>query len=257
MIFNDLLPIRIAGRMIYKHLKNVMDKNIELRVKEEERVMVETGLSLDAIDDGRRMFMAALGQNGKGGTDDTNTNAKDKNNCGDDEGTLTMTELIDSGIVEMVVEIMEYESFDEFVEKMEHNEDEKINFEKFMVGLQKCALSSSGGSSTTNNGFCDVSCDLEEVLSVTAQRIAPIEAKKKEMTVSERKKKYSDRYDLMVKTFEEWETLVPSGDGRMIQVLTGCFAGAKNDKMAALVDKRVDNDGDISKEENLFYKKGK
>ncbi len=211
IIFNDLLPIRIAGRMIFKHLKNVMDKNIQQRTEEEERVMNETGLSIDAVDDGRRMFMTAL-----------------VSSSGGDEGSLTMTELIDSGIVETVVEIMEYESFDEFVNKMEQDKDEKINFEKFMVGLQKCALMKN---TKTDNGLCDVSCDLEEVLSVTAQRIAPIEAKKKEMTVTQRKKKYSDRYDDMVKAFEEWESMVPSGDGRMIQVMEGCFAGAKNEKI--------------------------
>jgi len=211
IIYSDLMPIRIAGRMIFKHLRNVMDKNIQQRTEEEERVMNETGLSIDAVDDGRRMFMAALGSGSSG-----------------DEGSLTMTELIDSGIVETVVEIMEYESFGEFVREMEQDEDEKINFEKFMVGLQKCALMKN---SKTDNSLCDVSCDLEEVLSVTAQRIAPIEAKKKEMTLSQRKKKYSDRYDEMVESFEEWESLVTSGDGRMIQVLEGCFAGAKNEKI--------------------------
>jgi hypothetical protein len=228
IIFNDLMPIRIAGRMIFKHLKNVMDSNIENRVQEEVRVQNETGLSIDAIDDGRRLFMSALQMVTDSGSGD--------------EGTLTMTELIDSGIVETVVELMEYDSFDEFVSRMEQDEDEKINFEKFMVGLQKCALlknSSGSGSGNENyiddgNGemvLCDISCDLEEVLSVTAQRMATVEAKKTMMTISERKKKHSDKYDEMVRTFEEWEKVVPSGDGRMIQVLDGCFAGAKNERI--------------------------
>ena len=114
VIFNDLMPIRVAGRMIYNRLKNVMDKNIQERIKQEERVQNETGLSIDAIDDGRRTFMAALGDNKDG-----------------DEGRLTMTELIDSGIVEMIVELMEYESFDAFVNGMEQDENEKIDFERF------------------------------------------------------------------------------------------------------------------------------
>ena len=215
IIFNDLLPIRIAGRMIYNHLKTIMDDNIYKRIEEEKRVQNETGLSMDAIDDGRRTFMAILS---------SSTSSSSAN----EEGYLTMTELIDTGIIEMIVELMEYESFDDFVSRMEEEESEKINFEKFMYGLQKCALMKNEKVDDDGNTFCDVSCDLEEVLSVTAQRMAPIEAEKKGMTVSERKKKYSDRYDEMVKSFEEWETLVPTGDGRMIQVLNGCFAGAKN-----------------------------
>ncbi len=218
IIYNDLYPIRIAGRMIYNHLKGVMEDNIEKRKKEEERIGVETGLSIDAIYDGRKAFMAALnsGNSGDGSSDD---------------GYLTMTELIESGIVEMVIELMEYQSFEDFFQHLEQDENEKINFERFMIGLQKCALMKNSKVDDDGNVFCDVSCDLEEVLSVTAQRMAPIDAKKNQMTVSERKKKYSDRYDEMVKSFEEWEALVPSGDGRMIQVLNGCFAGAKSEKI--------------------------
>ena len=219
IIFNDLLPIRIAGRMIYNHLKTIMDDNIYKRIEEEKRVQNETGLSMDAIDDGRRTFMAILSSSSTSSSDSGSAN---------EEGYLTMTELIDTGIIEMIVELMEYDSFDDFVSRMEEEESEKINFEKFMYGLQKCALMKNEKVDDDGNTFCDVSCDLEEVLSVTAQRMAPIEAEKKGMTVSERKKKYSDRYDQMVKSFEEWETLVPTGDGRMIQVLNGCFAGAKN-----------------------------
>ena len=214
IIFNDLMPIRIAGRMIYNHLKTVMDANVEARKQEEDRIQDETGLSIDAIYDGRRTFMAALG-NGKDG----------------EEGLLTMTELVDSGIVEMVVEMMEYESFDAFVERIEHDENEKLNFERFMVGLQKCAVLKNSNSDDTDPMMCDISCDLEDVLSVIAQRIAPIEAEKKAMSISDRKQKYSKRFDGMVKSFEEWETAVPSGDGRMIQVLNGCFAGAKNEEI--------------------------
>lgn len=231
IIFNDLMPIRIAGRMIYNHLKNVMDESIENRVKQEERVQNETGLSMDAINHGRRAFMAALGEQGKVNLNDNNNSNNENNSKDVEEGYLTMTQLIESGIIEMVVELMQYESFDEFVNAMEQDPDEKIDFEKFMLRLQKCALMKNSKVDSDGNAFCDISCDLEEVLSVTAQRMAPVEAKKKEMTVSERKKKYSVRYDEMVKSFEEWEALVPSGDGRMIQVLTGCFAGAKNERI--------------------------
>lgn len=35
----------------------------------------------------------------------------------------------------------------------------------------------------------------------------------------------------MVVAFGEWEDLVPEDDGRMVEVLRGCFAGAKNEKV--------------------------
>ncbi len=265
IIFNDLLPIRIAGRMIYKHLRNVMVNHRLVRQKENEFVQVETGLSLDAIENGRKMFMIAL--NGYSTTTNNNDNSNNsssndnntKNGGGngdlettnknkkEEEGTLTMTELIDSGIVDTIVELMEYESFDDFVQRMEQDEHEKINFQNFMIGLQKCALMKNVPITDNDNimdstTLCDVSCDLEEVLLVTAKRMAPIDAMKNQMTISQRKQKYSDRYDEMVQTFEEWEAIIgqPEEDegqqqqkkmGRMGQVLAGCFAGAKNERI--------------------------
>lgn len=274
IIFNDLLPIRIAGRMIYKHLKNVMDENIDRRREEDVVVMNETGLSMDAIEYGRKTFMCALNSvQDSYYDDDDDSDGDDKDKKKErkkakkmkEEGMLSMTELIDTGIVDMVVELMQYESFDAFVNRMEEEESEKINFEKFMIGLQKCVLMKNESSTSSTSGtnasssenddnsiapdvFCDISCDLEEVLLVTSQRMAPMDARKKEMTISQRKQKYSDRYDEMVKTFEEWETIIgPSSSssddnddinnnsnrktGRMGQVLAGCFAGAKNERI--------------------------
>ena len=202
VIYEDLVPIRYGGRMMYRHLKDVMKKSIEKRNKEEERVVSTTGLSLDAINDGRKAFMAIVEEDG--------------------EGQLTMTQLIDSGIVSMVIELLDYESFDDFITKLETDDDGKLNFEMFMISLQKCVQ--IGTCSSTS----DVSCNLTEVLSEIVERMGPIEESRKGTSVSERKLKYSNRYDDMVISFEEWEDLIPTGDGRMLDVLRGCFAGAKN-----------------------------
>ena len=203
IIYTDLYPIRVAGRMIYRHLKDVMEKNIDRITEEEGRVADYTGLSQEAIDDGRTAFMAILTE------------------CGG-EGQLTMDQLVDSGIVQTVVEVMEYESFDDFVERMElDDKGEKLNFEKFMVGLQVCADTKS----------CEVNCDLTQVLSEIVRRMKSIEGELNRASIPEKKQKYSDRYDGMVKSFEEWEDLVLSGDGRMIEVLKGCFAGVKNERI--------------------------
>merc|ERR1711957_108042 len=95
-----------------------------------------------------------------------------------------------------------------------------LTFEAFMVGLQRC-----NGDSRNYN------CNLNDVLAEIIKMMEPIEEKRNKLTVSERKRKASDQYDSMVRAFGEWEDLVPKGDGRMIEVLRGCFAGAKNDKV--------------------------
>lgn len=210
VIFQDLLPIRVAGRMIYRHLKSTMATCIEDRDCKEEKLVNDHGLDIDTINHGRRAFMAIMQE------DDTGIAGA--------EGYMTLGALIETGIVDTVVELLEFDSFDEFVNMMDADQDEKITFEKFMVGLQNC-------KGNAENGSCDISCDLSEVLNEIITRMGPIEAARNEGNTDDRKKKFSDKYDFMVKTFEEWEELVPDGEGRMLEVLKGSFAGAKNAKI--------------------------
>ena len=211
IVFEDYLPIRLAGRMIYKHLKSVMERSIREREEIEQKLVENIGVELHTIDNGRRVFSLAI-------MDDLD----------EGDGKLSLQDLIDSGIVQMVVELLEFESFDAFIEQIEKNEDGKITFESFMVGLQKC---------TSNNGSdeeCDLICDLDKVLMEVVTRMEPIEKLKRQESAPIREKKHSDQYDFMVKSFEQWEGLIPtSGDGRLIQVLDGCFSGAKNQKIVA------------------------
>ena len=202
VIFEDLVPVRIAGRMIYRHLKDVMERQIEKRVREEERVQNRTGLSLSVIDDGRKAFMALLEYHEE------------------DSGQLTMAQLIDSGIVQTVVEILELETFEQFVQAMEKDQYGKLNFEMFMIGLQRCTDTCD-----------DVSCEVKDVLDEIIKRMSLYEERKK--TQNDQAKKHSDKYDLMVRSFKDWEELMPSGESRMLDVLRGCFVGARNDKIVS------------------------
>jgi len=203
IVYQDLMPVRVAGKMIYRHLKNTMEECTEERDKKEKELEDEYGLDMPTINHGRRAYMAVMQDDAK--------------------GELTMAGLVDSGIVNTISELLGFETFEEFVEVMDTDANEKLTFENFIVGLQRCQSETS----------CDVNCNLSEVLQEIIKRMEPLEAKKKEVDVQERQRKYSDRYDEMVKTFEEWEKLVPSSDddGRMMQVLQGSFAGAKNDKI--------------------------
>lgn len=204
--FEDLLPLRVAGRMIYRHLRSTMEECIKERDSKEQFLVEEHGFDIHTLNHGRKAFMAIM---------------KDDPNSGVD-GQMTMGALIDSGIVDTIVELLEFDSFDEFVKVMDADEDEKLTFEKFMVGLQRCKVDSDN---------CDVNCDLSQVLNEIVQRMKPIEAAKRETSMDTRKLKYSEKFDGMVRMFEEWEDMVPSGDGRMLEVFKGSFAGVKNEKI--------------------------
>lgn len=197
VLYEDMLPVRVAGRMIFRHLGGVMEKSLERRESEERSIGEKTGLSVEAIDDGRRAFLAV----------------KDD----DEREGLSIEQLVDSGIVSTAVELIGYESFDEFLEKMEMDKKGLLSFEEFMIGLQRC-----WEDSTVDE------CNIPYVLGEIAEKMVPIEEEKNMLTVDERKKKHNDRFDNMVETFNEWEKRIPGGEGRMLDVLRGCFVGARN-----------------------------
>jgi len=199
IVFEDLLPVRVAGRIIFGRLGQVMEASIEKRDYLDQKLKNVAGFTTDQIDEGRRAF-SILDVDG--------------------EGELTIEQLVDSGIVETVAELLEYKSFDDFVEKLESDDKGRMNFETFMVGLQRCA-----------DDGCHYNCNLNEVFTEIVKMMEPIQEQKRKTSVSERKKRASAKYDSMVTAFGEWEDLVPEGDGRMIEVLRGCFAGAKNEKV--------------------------
>jgi hypothetical protein len=119
------------------------------------------------------------------------------------------------------VEILELETFEDFLHTMEKDEYGKLNFEMFMIGLQRC----------TDKSCDDVSCEVKNVLDEIIKRMSVYEDKK--TTQNDQAKKHSEKYDMMVRSFKEWENLMPSGESRMIDVLRGCFVGARNDKIVS------------------------
>mmetsp|Transcript_52934 Transcript_52934/g.158459 ORF Transcript_52934/g.158459 Transcript_52934/m.158459 type:complete len:369 (-) Transcript_52934:122-1228(-) len=200
IVFNDMVPIRVAGRMIYRHLRSVMEDSIEARLAEEENIRSNTGLTDDEIDHGRRAFLAIID---------------------DGEDKLTIDQLVEMGIVETALELFGFDHLDEFLAVMDEDEEGLLDFERFMIGLQRCA-----------EGSCSVECDIPGVLTEIVKRMEPIEEKKNQSSLTERKQKYSKRYDDMVSSFASWEDRVPKGEGRMLDVLRGCFVGARNEEVA-------------------------
>jgi len=196
ILYEDIVPLRLAGRMIHKHLKNVMTKSQEKQSLVEKNIIASTKLSPTEIYEGRKAFL----------TIDAN-----------DDGELSIDELVNSGFVDTIVQILQMDSFETLLKKLDEDEVGKLDFERFMIGIQRCVNDSE-------NKSCNVFTVLDDV-------IKRMEAKQESGELSDaniKKRKYNERYNDMVAAFQEWEDLVPEGDGRLKEVLTGCFYGAKN-----------------------------
>lgn len=245
ILYEDYLPVRIAGRMIFGHLKNLMDESIASRKIEEERIiknLPETKLNKikeegeyssiiqKEIDLFRKAFEAM------------------KESCSVDAEAdyMTLDQMVDSGIVETAIEVLGFHSYEDFMSKLDGNNDGKLTFEEFIIGLQNCDEYSNHDDEKSPP--CKITSVLDEIEQRMESEAKHSKSSSSPLLTSEKKlKKYNDRFDEMIVTFAEWEQTLSSAeshqgvekrktkkkDGRIWEVLQGCFDGAK---VPAIVD---------------------
>lgn len=230
LIYNDFAPIRMAGRITLNHLQSAMDSYVETRREEENRIQKRTRLSLDAIDHGRKAFMAAAA-----------TVACSTINRNSNEGELSVKELIDSGIVGVIVETMELDSVEDFTKRVRttQNKKEKISFQKFICALKECcsihhkeqkddkkgtihssAVQHHDKKSSPSSSYAKTEnlishngsvVEIESALdSISKQMTQKMEiALNNKNDIPPREKKLHEKFELMCKTISEWETPKP------------------------------------------------
>lgn len=195
ILFQDLVPVRIAGRMVFKKLSQVMRDSRDYHRQQVDTVASKTGISASDVESGRFAFLSVA----------------DYKNDGDT--VLNLDQLVETGVAATVVEMLGYEDFDDFVQNTCKDQQCELTFDETMVALQQCPAGSKARE-----------CNPHLVLQEIAMRMTSTDT-----AASERKDKYAKRYDEMVKSFAEWEQYMPEGeDGRWLEVLRGCFVGAKN-----------------------------
>lgn len=224
ILFEDYAPLRIGGRLVYAHLKAAMMESQLERQSEIDSLQLATGLARDDIDASRIAFLRMA--------------------VHDDEKThLTLQQLIDYGLAETVVEMLGYDYFEEFMQELLYDGEEldeldqwlernvdpkkkgafKFGFSELMVALQNCPLDS-----------IEPECRAATVLPEIASRLEP-ESDTSMLTDDsqcEKKKRHADRYDDMVEDFLQWkEQISPGRQGRKMEVLHGCFAGADREEI--------------------------
>lgn len=205
ILFQDLVPVRIAGRMIFKKLSQVMNDSRDNHQKQVDIVASTTGMSASDVESGRFAFLSV----------------GDYKNDGDT--VLNLDQLVETGVATTIVEMLGYENFDDFLVNTCQDERMELKFDETMVALQRCPAGSSAAE-----------CNPHLVLQEIANRMNSTDITK----ASVRKAKYAKRYDEMVESFSEWEQYMPSSEegnsakkSRWLEVLRGCFVGAKIDEV--------------------------
>jgi len=207
VLFEDLVPLRIAGRMIFSKMKQIILKASSRGQTEVDAIVTTTGLPAERVEVSRLAFltMAVATEQGH-----------------DEEAHLSLDQLVDSGLAETAMTLLGYDNLEDFLNNIDQDQRGKVSFAEFMVGLQMiaeeaCALDT-----------CDPAVVLQ---SVVAQLDPTISSQK--VKLDKKRQEYCDRYDQMVAAFQDWSDVVPTGEGRRLDVLRGCFVGAANKRVVA------------------------
>lgn len=214
ILFEDLLPLRVAGRLVFKQLRAMMDRCIQEREQQIERVVQETALDPREVEEARIVFFEV---------------ASKLNH----DVYLTPEQLTATRMFHTIHRRLNLDSPSDLVQKLDRQGNRKIGLEDFLIGLHKCAEDQCEIEQNECYALIVVHDLLEEIESMED----PVELETKTSKVIDREAKelkYVMRYNEMVDIFKGWKTEVPGlweKSGRKWEVVKGCFVGAENQKV--------------------------
>ena len=207
VLFEDLYPVRVAGRIIFGQLEKVLAESRREQQEEVAAVVASTGLEVVAVEQARLVFLAiALRLNG--------------------DTYLTLPQLLSTGLANTAVETLRFDSAEAFLKRIDTEQKGQLRFADMMLGLHQCA-----------EEICMVEqCNAAETVRVVLMDLVehPPQVSK---SLDAKRERLNKRYDEMVGAFRDWENLVPKeGEDahkgrrhvRLLDVVRGCFVGAKN-----------------------------
>jgi len=193
ILYEDYAPLRLAGRVVYRELRKVMDNSIQYHKSEIDTIIKITGMSPSSIDECWSSYSQI--------TNDRN---------------IPITELEDYIGPEPLKAILNNNHVPISTEA------EEISFGQLVVGLYEYAKNSK------NDGSSSTFTKIEPSGNILNSFLGSNNAKRKEKILDPKIQKYDQRYDYMLAKFAKWKPFIPSGDGRRIQIMKGCFVGSEN-----------------------------
>ena len=212
ILFQDLPPLRLAGRVVFKLLRKFMVQSVGQHKEEIALLSNLVSASPDGtqqLEELRLLFIMAASQlNGA--------------------GELTTEQLLMTGVVNRTAhDVLGFHSPSQLIDRLELTEHGRVTFVNLVTGLWNCAEDVCGLE------HCDPQRVLYELLIEMNDQLAgsiTVDTVSNEDNPS--KIKNGARYDSMVASFVEWKDLLPNTEEgqqeiRRVQVIRGCFVGAE------------------------------
>jgi hypothetical protein len=209
VLFEDLLPLRIAGRVLFKKLREFMDRSVA-EMEEDIAIIVErTGLGTKAerekLEELRLLFL-------------TTASKLNRNKW------LTSDQLNETGILsDVATRVLNFDSTMALINRIDVDRTGKLGFVELVTGLWDCASEVCGIEE------CDPQKVLFQVLLDLNRSLPVYGVDPNESAKDQRNRR---RYDAMVANFIEWKDYMPTTkdgaqESRRMDVIRGCFVGAE------------------------------
>ena len=193
VLYEDYIPLRIAGRMIYRKMTTVMEESKKYRQEQVQAVLAVTNLSRTQVQSSWSAFVKLA------------------------EDREVSTRNVRLHLAQHVVDMLNYDDVGDVLNRLDPERKGRLSFQELMVGLYRCAVESN---------ISDPANALQEILttfdSIDAKSVSNID---------EQRMKYNERYNEMLEKFAVWKDFIPPGKGRRIDIMRGCFVGAENPKV--------------------------
>jgi hypothetical protein len=215
VLYQDILPLRLAGRLIFGKLQGVMHHATEAREREVQAVIQKTNLPYEDVEQVWYVFVSIATQLNH-------------------DVYLTREQLSQSGLADIATRVLGYAHVDDLLQNLQLSSDddknnEQVRFETLMVGLQRCV-----------DDVCGVErCDPTALLLHMTHQLEtlPPGDTVEEHKSDVRKAGYARKYDDMVAAFCSWRDRVPPASpgqpNRRMDVIRGCFVGAENEAVVS------------------------
>lgn len=271
VLFEDYLPIRLAGRRIYNHLNNVMEEVRLERIGEIERarelcsgwdwIMKEDDRKQQHFIEYARCIWDTI-------MDEALLLDGEETHIGE-SGVIPFQSLLQLGFDQVLMQkqLVTDRAKLEFITKQIIHEEgsscgadsdrleleryDSISFVEFMRLLYHFTLTSSESQSTNDMESLIQLLQTIEETAMSARRkhkaqdtstlLAAAAIRSGGSNACKKRRKHSDQFDHYVATFSVWESKFMSGDDarlakqppRRLEILRGCFEGAKNESIVA------------------------
>ena len=130
VLFEDLPPLRVAGRLIFGRLKHVLQDAARRGQAEVSHLVETTDLSIEHVELSRLAFLTLASATEYGRDDETHY--------------LTLDQVVDSGLADTAMSLLGFDNQVDFLTRLDRQSSGRVTFPEFMVGLQtmlkKCVL---------------------------------------------------------------------------------------------------------------------